>query len=74
MQLFTVFFERPLEFGISTLIVAIMILVMLRAAMSAEQRAGWVAKITGPNGKWFFGLLTGFFLAFLLCFFAGPLI
>ena len=49
MQLFTVFFERPLEFGISTLIVAIMILVMLRAAMSAEQRAGWVAKITGPK-------------------------
>lgn len=57
MQLFTVFFERPVEFGISALVVAIMILVMLKAAMSAESRASWVGKITGPNGKWFFGLL-----------------
>ena len=57
MQLFTVFFERPVEFGLSTLVVVAMILVMLRAAMTAERRAAWVGRITGPNGKWFFGLL-----------------
>lgn len=68
MQLFTVFFERPVEFGISTLVVAVMIVVMLRAAMSAERRAGWVARITGPNGKWFFGLL---FVAWAVLFGVG---
>ena len=57
MQLFTVFFERPVEFGLSTLVVTLMIIVMLRAAMTAERRASWVSRITGPNGKWFFGLL-----------------
>ncbi len=68
MQLFTVIFERPVEFGISTLVVAVMILVMLKAAMSAEHRAGWVSRITGPNGKWFFGLL---FVAWALVFGIG---
>lgn len=68
MQLFTVFFERPVEFGLSTLIVAVMILVMLRAAMSAERRAGWVSRITGPNGKWLFGLL---FVAWAVVFGVG---
>ena len=57
MQLFTVFFERPVEFGLSTLVVAVMILIILRSAMTAERRAGWVNRITGPNGKWLFGLL-----------------
>ena len=57
MQLFTVFFERPIEFGLSTLVVAGMLLVILRSAMTAEKRAGWVSRITGPNAKWLFGLL-----------------
>ena len=57
MQLFTVFFERPIEFGLSTLVVAGMILVMLRSAMTAERRSAWVRRVTGPNGKWLFGLL-----------------
>ena len=57
MQLFTVFFERPIEFGLSTLVVAGMILMMLRAAMTSERRSAWVGRITGPNGKWLFGLL-----------------
>jgi hypothetical protein len=57
VQLFTVFFERPIEFGLSTLVVAGMILIMLRSAMTAERRSAWVGRITGPNGKWLFGLL-----------------
>lgn len=57
MQLFTVFFQRPVEFGLSTLVVTLMILIILRAAMTAERRSGWVDRITGPNGKWLFGIL-----------------
>ena len=57
MQLFTVFFERPIEFGLSTLVVAGMLLIILRSAMTAERRGAWVSRITGPNGKWLFGLL-----------------
>ena len=68
MQLFTVFFERPIEFGLSTLAVAVMILILLRAAMTAEGRAAWVRRITGPNGKWLFGLL---FLAWAVLFGVG---
>ena len=68
MQLFTVFFQRPVEFGISTLVVAGMILILLRSAMTAEGRAAWVRRITGPNGKWLFGLL---FLAWAVVFGVG---
>jgi hypothetical protein len=68
VQLFTVFFERPIEFGLSTLAVAAMILILLRAAMTAEGRASWVRRITGPNGKWFFGLL---FVAWAVLFGVG---
>ena len=68
MQLFTVFVERPVEFGLSTLAVTVMILIMLRSAMNAERRAGWVRRITGPNGKWLFGLL---FVAWAVVFGVG---
>ena len=57
MQLFTIAFQRPIEFGIATTITVLMIVVLLRAAMSAEGGAGWTRRITGPNGKWLFGLL-----------------
>jgi hypothetical protein len=68
VQLFTVFFERPIEFGISTLVVALMIFIFLRSAMAAEGRAKWARRITGPNAKWLFGLL---FLAWSLLFGVG---
>jgi hypothetical protein len=57
VQLFTVFFQHPVEFGISIGITLIMIVIFLRAAMSAERREGWVRRITGPNGKFVFGFL-----------------
>jgi len=57
VQLFTIAFQRPIEFGIATTITVLMIVVLLRAAMSAEGGAGWTRRITGPNGKWLFGLL-----------------
>ena len=57
MQLFTIFFQHPIEFGISIGITLIMIVIFLRAAMVAERREGWVRRITGPNGKFVFGFL-----------------
>ena len=57
MQLFTIAFQRPIEFGISAAITILMIVIILRAAMSAEGRSGWVRRITSPNAKWLFGLL-----------------
>ena len=57
MQLFTIAFQRPIEFGIATALTATMILIILRAAMSAEGGARWTRRITSPSGKWLFGLL-----------------
>jgi len=33
------------------------IVIFARAAMSAEGRSSWTKRITGPNGKWFWGML-----------------
>ena len=57
MQLFTIIFQRPIEFGISIGITVLMVAIFLRAAMSAEGRTGWVRRITSPNAKYLFGLL-----------------
>ncbi len=57
MQLFTIAFQRPIEFGIATGITVLMIFVLLRAAMSAEGGHAWTRRITSPNAKWLFGLL-----------------
>jgi hypothetical protein len=61
VTIFTLWFEDfpnnlPALF-ISVAVAALMIFIFLKAAMSAEGRSRWVRKITGPNGKWFFGLL-----------------
>jgi len=57
VQLFTIIFQRPIEFGISIGITLLMIVIFLRAAMVAERRESWVRRITGPNGKFVFGFL-----------------
>jgi hypothetical protein len=57
VQLFTIIFQRPIEFGISIGITLLMIGIFLRAAMVAERREAWVRRITGPNGKFVFGFL-----------------
>jgi hypothetical protein len=57
VQLFTIIFQRPIEFGISIGITLLMVVIFLRAAMSAERRENWVRRITGPNGKFVFGFL-----------------
>jgi hypothetical protein len=57
VQLFTLAFTHPIEFGASVSVVALMIYVLARAALSADGRSSWTRRITGPNGKWLFGLL-----------------
>jgi hypothetical protein len=57
VQLFTLAFDHPIEFGTSAIVVSVMIIVLLRAAMTAEGRSTWTRRITGPNGKFFFGAL-----------------
>jgi len=55
VQLFTIAFQRPVEFGIATSVAVIMVLIILRSAMSAEGGSTWTRRITGPQGKWVFG-------------------
>ncbi len=58
MQLFTIAFQHPIPFFISTILVVAMIGTFLKAAMSAEgAKPGWVRAITAPNAKILFGLL-----------------
>ncbi|MES2210523.1 MAG: hypothetical protein V4515_10120 [Chloroflexota bacterium] len=57
MELFTLAFTHPIELGASVSVVALMIYIFVRAALSADGGAGWTRRITGPNGKFLFGTL-----------------
>jgi hypothetical protein len=57
VQLFTIVFQRPVEFGLATLMTVAMIYIILRSAMVAEGGATWTRFITNPNGKILFGTL-----------------
>jgi hypothetical protein len=57
VQLFTLAFTHPIEFGASVAVVTLMIFIVARAVMSADGGASWTRRVTGPNGKFLFGLL-----------------
>ena len=61
MTIFTLWFENfpnNLPALILSIGVAITFVVIFqRAAMSSDGRSRWTKKITGPNGKWFWGML-----------------
>ena len=60
MTLFTIPFQSIANFFIFSASIAVSVLfviVFLRAAMTAEGRAGMARRVTGPNAKWLFGLL-----------------
>ena len=58
MQLFTIAFNHPIEFGISVALVLAILLTVMFSALSAEgPKRAWVRGITSPNAKFFFGLL-----------------
>ena len=57
MQLFTIFFARPIEFGIATAITVLMLVIIARAALSAQGPSGLGRFMARPTSKWLFGLL-----------------
>ena len=58
MQLFTIIFQQPVAFGISILLSAGIVLIVLRSAMSAEERRPrWVRFLTSSNMRMLFALL-----------------
>jgi hypothetical protein len=61
VTIFTLWFENfpnnlPALF-ISAGVALLFVVIFVKAAISADGRSRWVKRITGPNGKWFFGLL-----------------
>jgi hypothetical protein len=68
VQLFTLAFTHPVEFGASVTVVTLMIFIIARAVISADGGARWTKRITGPNGKYLFGLL---FVAWAVVFGVG---
>ncbi|MFL5755546.1 MAG: hypothetical protein ACJ77N_04525 [Chloroflexota bacterium] len=72
MQLFTVAFQHPIEFGAAVTVAGLMVLIFARSAMTAEGgRQGWVRAITGPNAKLLFAAL---FVAWAVIFGVGLLV
>lgn len=57
MQLFTIFFSRPVEFGLATAITALMLVILVRSALSAQGPSGLGRMMARPTTKWLFGLL-----------------
>ena len=61
MTIFTLWFQDfPNNLPIILISGAVAVLfvgIFLRSAMTAEGRSSWTRRITGPNAKWFFGLL-----------------
>jgi len=68
VQLFTIFFQRPVEFGIATGISLLMLVILLRSALSSEGPSGLGRLMTRPTTKFVFGFL---FLAWAVVFGIG---
>ena len=61
MTIFTLWFENfpnnlPALFA-SAGVAVLFIVIIAKAVFSAEGRSSWTKRITGPNGKWLFGML-----------------
>jgi succinate dehydrogenase hydrophobic anchor subunit len=58
VQLFTIAFNHPIEFGIAVTLVLAIVLTAMFSALSAEgSKRAWVRAITSSNARFFFGLL-----------------
>jgi hypothetical protein len=57
VQLFTIFFSRPVEFGIATAISVLMLVILLRSALSSEGPSGLGRLMSRPTSKFVFGFL-----------------
>jgi hypothetical protein len=68
VQLFTIFFQRPFEFGVATLLAVVMLVILLRSALSSEGPSGLGRMMARPTAKFVFGFL---FLAWAVVFGIG---
>ena len=61
MTIFTLWFEDfPNNLPallISAGVALVFVVIFAKSAISSDGRSRWVKRITGPNGKWFFGIL-----------------
>jgi hypothetical protein len=57
VQLFTIFFSRPIEFGLATAITVLMLVILAKMFFSAQGPSGLARFMTRPSSKWLFGLL-----------------
>lgn len=68
MTIFTLWFQNLNIFDLSTygnlviligavFLASLFVFIFAKAAFTAEGHSRWTRRITGPNGKWFFGLL-----------------
>ena len=58
MQLFTIFFSRPIEFGLATALTVLMLVILAKAAFSAQGPSGIGRMMARPSSKWLFGLFS----------------
>lgn len=68
MELFQLPFKHFFEFWVAATFAAVMVLIILVAARSAERRSSLARAITSPNAKWLFGIL---FVAWAVVFGVG---
>ena len=57
MQLFTIFFSRPIEFGLATALTVLMLVILGKAFFSSQGPSGFSRFMTRPSSKWLFGFL-----------------
>ena len=57
MQLFTIFFSRPVEFGLATALTVLMLVILVRAMLSAAGPTGLSRFVTRPSSRYLFGAL-----------------
>jgi hypothetical protein len=61
VTIFTLWFENfPNNLPaliLSAGVAIVFVVIFIKAAISAEGRSRWTKRVTGPNGKWFFGML-----------------
>jgi hypothetical protein len=68
VQLFTIFFSRPVEFGLATALTVLMLVILVRSMFSAQGPTGLSRFVTRPSSRLLFAFL---FLAWAVVFGIG---
>jgi hypothetical protein len=68
VQLFTIFFSRPVEFGLATAMSVLLLVILVRSMFSAQGPNGLSRFVTRPSSRMLFAIL---FLAWAVVFGIG---